>query len=96
MPPGAFLVAAACFAAAAFSLYFLVRFAWVRTARATILAFALLLAFTYWQAGRAEGMQALALVATATLMILPALVGGLAGAFLGGRRQHVPGSDGRV
>ena len=42
MPPGAYLVAVACFAAAAISLYFLARFAWVRTTRATILAFALL------------------------------------------------------
>jgi hypothetical protein len=96
MPPGAYLVAAACFAAAALSLYLLSRFAWVRTTRATILAFALLLAFSYWQAGRAEGMQALALAATATLMILPALVGSLAGAFLGGRRRNARGGDGSV
>lgn len=88
MPGWTFTIAGACFAAAALSLYILSRFAWVRTSRATLLALAFLLVFTYWQAGRAEEeMRALGLIVTATLMILPALTGGLAGALLGYRHR---------
>jgi uncharacterized membrane protein len=88
MPGWTIAIAAGCFGAAALSLYILSRYAWVRTTRATILALAFLLAFTYWQAGEAEEeMRALGLIVTATLMILPALTGALAGALLGYRHR---------
>lgn len=88
MPGWTIAIAAGCFSVAAFSLYILARFAWVRTTRATILALAILLVFTYWQAGETEEeMRALGLIVTATLMILPALTGALAGAFLGYRHR---------
>lgn len=85
MPGGALILAGGCFAAGALSLYVLALYRWVRTVRATLLGLAMLLVFTYWQSGRAEGMQALGLVATATVMILPSLVGALTGALLGYR-----------
>lgn len=96
MPPGAYLLAAGCFVVAAFSLYVLTRSGWVRTTRAAILALAMLLVFTYWLASRAEDMLALALIASATLMILPAFAGSLAGAYFGNRRRPFAGGDHRA
>jgi hypothetical protein len=87
MPPVAWGVAFTCLAVAAIALYILARHGWVRTTRATVLALAGLLAFTYWEASRAEDMRALGLIATGTLMILPALVGALAGTLLGNRHR---------
>jgi uncharacterized membrane protein YfcA len=86
-------VAFLCFAVAGIALYILARFAWVRTTRATVLALVILLAYTYWQASQAEDMLDLALIATGTLMILPALVGALAGTLLGQRHRRKPGPD---
>ncbi len=91
MPPAAWGVAFTCLAIAALSLYILARHGWVRTTRATVLALAGLLAFTYWEASRAEDMRALGLIATGTLMILPALVGALAGTLLGNRHRRNTG-----
>jgi hypothetical protein len=96
MPVGAYLLAAACFAVAALSLFVLARFGWLRTTRAAILALGMLLVFSYWQASRAEDMHALALIASATLMILPAFVGSLAGAFIGTRRRPAAERQGRL
>jgi hypothetical protein len=90
--PATLALPAACFGAAALSLAGLARFGWVRTCRATHLALAILLGFTYWQAAGAGDMRGLGLTVTATLMILPALTGALAGAVLGtrlrARRMH--------
>lgn len=91
MPPAALGVAFTCLVIAGLSLYVLARHGWVRTTRATVLALAGLLAFTYWEASRAEDMRALGLIATGTLMILPALVGALAGTLLGSRRRNRDG-----
>ncbi len=88
MPPAAWGVAFTCLAVAGVCLYILARHGWVRTTRATVLALAGLLAFTYWEASRAEDMRALGLIATGTLMILPALVGALAGTLLGIRHRR--------
>lgn len=93
MPAAAWLTLIACALAAFAGLYVLARHAWVRTTRATLLALALLLAFTYWEASRAEGMRALGLIASATLTILPAFVGGLAGVILGQRRRRKEQDD---
>jgi len=92
MPGGVLTLAGGCFAAGALSLYVLARYGWVRTVRATGLGLAMLLVFTYWQAGRVEDMRGLGLIATATVLILPSLVGALAGALLGYR--HGSRNDG--
>jgi lipopolysaccharide export LptBFGC system permease protein LptF len=84
---GAYVVAALCLSVAALSLYILARFGWVRTTRATILALVILLVLAYWEGGRATDMRGQGMIATATLMILPALVGALAGTWLGQKHR---------
>jgi hypothetical protein len=85
MPGGVIVLVGGCLVAGAMSLYVLALYGWIRTVRATLLALVMLLVFTYWQAGRAEDMRGLGLSVTATLMILPSLVGAMAGAMLGYR-----------
>jgi hypothetical protein len=87
MPIGAYLVAALCLLTAALALYILARTGWVRTTRATILALVFLLVLAYWEGSRSGDMRGLGIIATGTLMILPALVGSLAGTWLGQRHR---------